>query len=172
MYAISRLYAKLSCLGLFLWAFLNRGNSSKEKKWTNLVHAFHFWRLVRIVLPDLEREAEFPSSVKSFVRLDDQLEVEEVVRIRKFRSAGLWQLQLVDVFRDPELKGFDKTTKWTLIKLLRYNFIGWLDAWSRVFCSICAYWASFASSRKAKNIFVSSVAPPWGTWIKDAELIG
>ena len=104
MYTISRLYAKLSCLGLFLRAFLKRGNSSKEKKRTNLVHAFHFWRLVRIVLPNLEREAEFPSSVKSFVRLDDQLEVEEVVRIRKLCFARLGQLQLVDIFRYPELK--------------------------------------------------------------------
>ena len=63
---------------------------------------------MRVVVADLERKGEFSVAVEPFVRLDDQLEVEEVVRIRKFRSAGLWQLQLVDVFRDPKLQGYDK----------------------------------------------------------------
>ena len=59
---------------------------------------------MRIVWTDLERKIEFPAAVKSLVRLDNQPEVEEVVRIRKFGSASFWQLQLVDVLCNPELQ--------------------------------------------------------------------
>ena len=88
-----------------------RESSLKGISSSHLVHAFHFGRFVRVVVADLERKGEFSVAVEPFVGLDDQLEVEEVVRIRKFRSAGLWQLQLVDVFRDPKLQGYDKMTK-------------------------------------------------------------
>ena len=46
---------------------------------------------------------------------------------------------------------------------------------TRFFCSIRASKASFASSCTAEHIFIgkiSSVAPPWGTWIKDTLLLG
>ena len=59
---------------------------------------------MRIILTNLEREGELSAAVESLVRLDDQLEVEEVVRVGELGPAGLRQLQLVDVFRDAELK--------------------------------------------------------------------
>jgi len=44
---------------------------------------------VRRILTDLERETELSAAIEALVGLDDQLEVEEVIRIRKFCFAGL-----------------------------------------------------------------------------------
>jgi hypothetical protein len=54
-------------------------------------------------LADFKHEGEFSTTVKPFIGLDDQLEVEEVIRIRKFGFARFRQLQLVDVFRNSKL---------------------------------------------------------------------
>ena len=59
---------------------------------------------MRIILTDLEWKSEFSATIEAFVGLYDQFEVEEVVGIREFCFAGLGQLELVDVFRDSELK--------------------------------------------------------------------
>ena len=70
----------------------------------DLVDALHLGRFVGVIGTDLEGETELSGSVKSLVRLDDQLEAEEVVRIRKFCFTSFRKLELVDVFRDSELE--------------------------------------------------------------------
>lgn len=46
----------------------------------------------------LEVEHEPTTFVESFVRADDQLEVEQIIRIGEFRGARLGQIQLIDVY--------------------------------------------------------------------------
>ena len=66
---------------------------SWDVKWANLG-----W-LVRIGSPDLETEVELSVPVESLVRENDQLETQEIVRVRELRLAGLGQLQLIDVLQ-------------------------------------------------------------------------
>ena len=71
----------------------------------HLGDALHLGRLVRVARANLEAEAEPAPPVEALVRGDDQLEVEQVVRVCELSATGLGQLQLGDVLGDSQLGG-------------------------------------------------------------------
>jgi len=67
--------------------------------------AFHLRRFMRIGISNLEAEGELSVSIKALIRKNYELEVKEIVRVGKLCFTGFGELQLVDIFGDPELGG-------------------------------------------------------------------
>jgi len=66
----------------------------------NLGLAFYFWRFVRILFSNLEAECELAVSIEALVRINLELELEQVVGVGEVRLARLRQLQLIDILCD------------------------------------------------------------------------
>ncbi len=71
----------------------------------HLGDALHLGRFVRVARADLKAEVEPAPPVEPLVWGDDQLEVEQVVRVRELGATGFGQLQLGDVLGDSQLGG-------------------------------------------------------------------
>ena len=54
---------------------------------------------MRIGSPNLKTEVELPVSVESLVRVNNQLEAQQIVRIRKHCLTRLGQLQFIDILQ-------------------------------------------------------------------------
>lgn len=63
----------------------------------NLLRALDLWRVVREVVIDIKCEGERSTLVHAFVGLDDQVEVEDIVRVREYGLHGRTKGQLLEV---------------------------------------------------------------------------
>ena len=67
----------------------------------------HLWWLVGIGCPDLKTEVELSVSVESLIWVNNQLEAQQVIRVRKHCLTRLGQLQFIDILRVTTV-GFEK----------------------------------------------------------------
>lgn len=63
----------------------------------HLRFAFYFRGFMRVVGPNFKVEREASAPIIPFIWTDYELEIQQIVRIRKFRRASLGQVQLIQV---------------------------------------------------------------------------
>ena len=57
------------------------------------------WWFVGIGCPDLKTEVELSVSVESLIWVNNQLEAQQFIRVRKHCLTGLGQLQFIDILQ-------------------------------------------------------------------------